>query len=267
MRRSPVVANQFYPGDPAILFDTLEQLIPKNIVQQSAIAVISPHAGYTYSGGVAAATLARVAVPEDVVLLGPNHSGQGGAVALMQEGVWDMPLGEVVINKKMAEKMLSLSERIEADESAHCFEHSLEVQLPFLQVLQKDLRLVPLVISHISFSDCEDVGRVIAAAIRDNSKPTLMVASSDMTHYESRQMASIKDKLAIEKIMELDPEGLYHTVSSKNITMCGLIPVTIALVAAMELGAVRAELVCYADSGEISGDIASVVGYAGLIIS
>lgn len=267
MRRSPAVAHQFYPGDPATLAKTLKEIIPQNATKKQALAVISPHAGYIYSGGVAGETFSRVIIPEDIILLGPNHHGQGATAALMREGIWDMPLGEVAVNEELAGEILGLSDLIEADEPAHRFEHSLEVQVPFLQVLQKNLRIVPLVISHIPFSACEKIGREIAAAIKNYSKPVLMVASSDMTHYESRQSATAKDKLAIEKIETLDPEGLYDTVVSKNITMCGIIPATITLVAALELGAAKAELVRYTDSGEAGGDTAHVVGYAGLVIS
>ncbi len=267
MRRTPAVADQFYPGDVATLSRTLAQLIPQTSEKLQAYAVVSPHAGYVYSGGVAGETFSRVQIPEDVVIIGPNHHGYGAKVAIMAEGSWDMPLGEVPINEELAREILSLSDAIEADEQAHRYEHSLEVQVPFLQVLQHELKIVPLVVSFIPYSECVEIGEDIAAAIKDYNKPVLLVASSDMTHYESRQSASRKDKLALERIEALDPEGLYNTVVRNNITMCGIIPATIALIAAKELGATKAELIRYTDSGEASGDTSYVVGYAGIAIS
>jgi len=267
MRRTPAVAHQFYPGDPATLSRTLDQLIPRTSEKQEALAVVSPHAGYVYSGGVAGETFSHVAIPEDVIILGPNHHGHGAKVAIMAEGSWDMPLGEVPINEELARELLGLSDAIEIDEQAHRYEHSLEVQVPFLQVLQKNLKIVPLVVSFIPYAECLEIGEDIAAAVKEYGKPALLVASSDMTHYESRQIATRQDKLALEKIEALDPEGLYHTVIKNNITMCGIIPATIALIAAKELGAARAELIRYTDSGEASGDTSYVVGYAGFVIS
>ena len=269
MIRSPAVANQFYPGNPATLSETLDSLIPSvpETEKQTALAVVSPHAGYIYSGAVAGETFARVRLPKDVIILGPNHHGYGAMVGLMAEGAWQMPLGDVAINSELAKSVQRHSDLVETDEVAHRFEHSLEVQVPFLQYLQKDLTITPLVISHISLENCEKLGRQLAAGIKQYNKPVLMVASSDMTHYESRFSASSKDKQAIDQILDLDPAGLYRTVVQKGITMCGVIPTTVALMAALELGAKKAELVRYTDSGEASGDTRQVVGYAGIIIS
>jgi MEMO1 family protein len=266
MRRSPVVADQFYPGDPRILRATLAELIPQSSAHKTdALAVIAPHAGYIYSGGVAGQTYAAVNIPEDVIILGPNHHGQGAPIALMHEGEWDMPLGRVRINDNLA--ALLTDPVIERDDLAHRFEHSLEVQVPFLQALQKNLAIVPLVISHVSFSLCQAAGKAIAGAIKKYGKPVLLVASTDMTHYESRQSASRKDRLALDHITNLDPRGLYNTVIGQRISMCGIMPTTIVLIAALELGATGAQLIRYTDSGETSGDTDHVVGYAGLVIS
>ena len=267
MLRTAVVAHQFYPGDPATLSQTLASLIPAESAKVNALAVVSPHAGYVYSGGVAGETFARVNIPQDIIIMGPNHHGLGAPVALMDQGSWDMPLGEVPINTTLAGLLIKHSEIIRADSSAHRPEHSLEVQVPFLQYLRKDITITPLVISHISYDDCRKVGKALAAAIKEYGKPVLMVASSDMTHYESRQSASTKDHLAMAQIEALNPQGLYDTVLTKRITMCGIMPATIALIAAMELGAKKAELVRYTDSGEASGDTSQVVGYAGFVIS
>ena len=270
MKRSPAVAGQFYPGDRTTLSRTVAELCAPAIEgkkKQQALAVISPHAGYIYSGRVAGETFARVVVPEDVIILGPNHHGHGAAVALMDRGAWQMPMGEVMINETLAAEIGQASHLVERDELAHVYEHSLEVQVPFLQYFQQNLTITPLVISHIPYEDCVEVGRGIAVAVQRYKKPVLIVASTDMTHYESRQAATAKDNLAIERILKLDGAGLYETVLGKRISMCGIMPTTIALSAAKELGAENVELVRYTDSGEMSGDTNQVVGYAGLIIS
>ena len=267
MRREPAVAHQFYPGDPLTLRHTLDKLIPATASKQKALAVVSPHAGYIYSGGVAGETFAAVDIPQDIVILGPNHHGYGAPVAIVQEGAWSLPLGEVPINTELAHTILAQTNLISTDSMAHRFEHSLEVQVPFLQYLRPDMTLAPIVISHLSFASCSEIGEALAAAIKQYGKPVLIVASSDMTHYESRESATKKDALALQRIQALDPEGLYHTVLGQKITMCGIMPTTIALIAALHLGATQARLIRYTDSGEASGDTNQVVGYAGLVIS
>jgi len=267
MKREPAVAHQFYPGDPATLRRTLERLIPETATKLKALAVVSPHAGYIYSGAVAGETFAAVEIPRDIVVMGPNHHGYGPQVSLMNKGTWSMPLGEVEINTILARNLLARTDLIEADTLAHRFEHSLEVQVPFLQYFRPDLTLTPLVVSHLSFKSCQIVGEALAAAIEQYNRPVLIVASSDMTHYESRESATAKDSLAIQRIEALDPEGLYNTVLGNRITMCGIMPATIALIAALRLGATQARLIRYTDSGEASGDTNQVVGYAGFVIS
>jgi AmmeMemoRadiSam system protein B len=269
MLRTPVVAGQFYPGDQNSLSRTLKSLVPDVPIteKKEALAVVSPHAGYIYSGGVAGETFSKVKVPENVVILGPNHTGHGVPVSLMDKGAWQMPMGEVPINEELAAKLVSKSSIIQSDDVAHRSEHSLEVQVPFLQFVQQDLTISPIVVSHISYKDCVLVGNDLAEAIMEFSKPVLIVASTDMTHYESRESASSKDSLALERIKELDPEGLYNTVVGNRISMCGIMPTTVALVAALKLGATSAELIRYTDSGEASGDTSQVVGYAGLVIT
>jgi hypothetical protein len=268
MTRMPVVADRFYPADPQTLQRMVAQMIPPvaETARQQALAVIMPHAGYVYSGATAGQTVGRVRVPETVLILGPNHHGRGQALALGTDD-WQMPMGKVAIDRQLADALLQASSLIVADEQAHRPEHSLEVQLPFLQQLQPNLRIVPLVVSHISYATCTQVARELAVAIGSLRKPVLIVASSDMSHYESRQQAEQKDRMALERILAMDPEGLYNTVLGRRISMCGIMPTTIALLTAMELGATSAELVRYTDSGEASGDTSQVVGYAGLIIS
>jgi AmmeMemoRadiSam system protein B len=269
MLRSPAVAGQFYPGNEASLVKTLNDLIPdiQPEEKKEALAVISPHAGYIYSGGVAGETIGRVNVPRDVIILGPNHTGHGATVALMDQGAWEMPMGEVPVNEELAAEIAGSSSQIQVDEVAHRFEHSLEVQIPFLQHMQKNLTIAPLVVSHVSYQTCVSVGNGLAEVIKKYGKPVLIVASTDMTHYESRESASSKDGMALERIKALDPEGLYKTVVGNRISMCGIMPTTVTLIAALALGAKKAELIRYTDSGEASGDTSKVVGYAGLVIT
>ena len=268
MTRMPAVADHFYPGNPEQLRSAMDMLVPDVAEEEKeqALAVVLPHAGYVYSGATAGFTISRVRVPETVVILGPNHHGRGAALALGTED-WQMPLGAVPVDRQLAADILRCSTAITEDDEAHLLEHSLEVQMPFLQQVQPQLQIVPLVVSQLSFSQCRKVAQELAVAIRNYEQPVLMVASTDMSHYESRQQATQKDKLAIERILALDPQGLYATVIGQRITMCGVIPTTIVLLAALELGATKAVLVRYTDSGEASGDTSQVVGYAGLIIS
>lgn len=266
--RRPAVADRFYPGSPGILSRTIQDLFPepRPAAQQKVLAAVSPHAGYVYSGALAAKTLCSIDIPETVIILGPNHHGQGAAVSLSTD-TWEMPLGKVPIDQEIAEYLVKDSDQIEIDETAHIFEHSLEVQVPFLQLLQKNLQIVPLVLAHISYALCQRVAESLARTIKNSNKNILILASSDMSHYESRASSEQKDRSALEQIERLDPAGLYHTVHDMRISMCGVIPVTIALLAAIACGARQAQLIGYTDSGYVSGDSKAVVGYAGVVIS
>ena len=268
MIRMPAVADRFYPGSPVRLQAAVRAFLPEAAAtgKQPALAVILPHAGYVYSGATAGQTIGRVRVPETVVLLGPNHHGRGAPIALSTDD-WQMPLGKVGINTEFAEALLRNAPDVTADREAHRMEHSLEVQLPFLQQLQEHLQIVPLVVSHIPFTLCQLVAAALVKTIQEYGQPVLLLASTDMSHYESRQQAAHKDQQAIDRILHLDPQGLYATVLDQRISMCGIMPTTIALLVALGLGATQAELVRYTDSGEVSGDVSQVVGYVGLIIS
>jgi AmmeMemoRadiSam system protein B len=267
MLRRPAVANQFYPGSPAELEKMIASLLPEpTINKKPALAVMSPHAGYVYSGDLAAQTLGYVQIPETVIILGPNHHGRGALVAVSLCS-WDMPNGIVPIDTSTAEQLISASVHIVADESAHLNEHSLEVQVPFLQALQPKLSLVPICVSHISYQVCTEVAQALSTLIGNSEKSLLILASTDMSHFESRSSASRKDNIALQRITSFDPEGLYRVVLKEQISMCGFIPVTIALLAAQNLGGRRAEIIGYSDSGVISGDTDRVVGYAGVVIS
>ena len=257
MVRQPAVANRFYPGSPKELERTVKNFLPDNgINKKAAIAAISPHAGYIYSGELAGQTIGSTIIPGTVIILGPNHHGQGPPVAISTIS-WAMPQGLVPIDREITDLLLSTSSSIKADEKAHQLEHSLEVQVPFLQAMQPNLHIVPLAVSHISYALCEEVAAEIAGCIKKADRHILILASTDMSHFESRTNASAKDSLALKRVTSLDPEGLYNTVVSKRISMCGFIPVTITLLAAKLLGATKADLVNYTDSGATSGDTES----------
>ena len=267
MTRKPFVAGQFYPGNRNELRATIAALVDPAAVPVPAIAVVSPHAGYVYSGPVAGAVFAAVRVPATVVILGPAHHEIGPLFALQAHGGWLTPLGESPIDEPLAGRLLAGCSLIEEDEGAHRREHSLEVQLPFLQYFRPDVAIVPLCVSYEARAEhLEALGRGLAVAVREGSGETLMVASTDMSHYVSRKTAEIKDKLAIRRVLELDPRGLIETVTAERISMCGFQPTAAVLFAALGLGATKAELVRYQTSGDASGDYSQVVGYAGVRI-
>jgi len=186
---------------------------------------------------------------------------------LMTQGAWETPLGQVKLDNVLGQELLSRCPLLDDDPQAHQFEHSLELQVPFLQYIQKDLLLTPLALSFLSYDECLEVGRALAESIRVQSEPVLMVASTDMTHHEPAETARLRDMKALEQILALNPKGLFETVRHLGITMCGVLPTTVCLLAAKELGATKAELVAYTNSGEVTGDYRQVVGYAGLIIN
>jgi len=232
----------------------------------SVVGAIVPHAGYVCSGVVAGAVYSRLSIPELVIILGPNHTGLGPAFSLMAEGVWQTPLGEVPISS-LSEDLLEQSSLLESDDSAHQLEHSLEVQLPFLQFCAERFEIIPIVIGSLNEPDLLKLGKEIAEFIKESKKETLIIASSDMTHYEPDQVAREKDKYALEAILDLNPELLLRRTAERDISMCGVGPAAIMLAAARELNAQKAELVMYNTSGDTCGERDSVVGYAGVIIT
>lgn len=266
MKRKPAVANAFYYGSPARLKDQVAALVDEHQERKEAMGVVSPHAGFMYSGSVAGAVYSRVKLPGTLILLGPNHTGYGAAASIMAEGSWEMPFGAVEMDSALANRLLRLSPSLREDYSAHTMEHSLEVQLPFVQHFSTDFKIVPIVLMRMSLEECEKLGSSIAEAVREAGEKILIVASTDMTHYESHEAAREKDMKAIARILALDHRGLYETVSREGITMCGYVPATVMLAACKELGATESLLVRYQTSGDVSGDYGSVVGYAGLII-
>jgi len=244
-------------------------LIDKDAKKENAIGVVSPHAGYIYSGPVAGQVLSAIKPKSTYVIMGPNHTGLGAQFSLSTAEAWKTPLGEVKINGKLAEKIKALSRHIQADDAAHMAEHSVEVQLPFLQALQKGFDFIPLVISSASLETYREIGKELARFIKDCKleKETTIIASSDMTHYEPHETAKKKDSMAIEAVLALDEKKLVETVERESITMCGYAPTAIMIVAAKLLGARSGRLVKYQTSGDTSGDYSSVVGYAGIVIT
>lgn len=230
-------------------------------------AVVSPHAGFIYSGPVAGAVFSSVRLPRRFIILGPSHRDIPSRLAIMREGVWETPFGDVSVDTPLAESIISHSELLTEDATAHLHEHSLEVQLPFLQYFEQEISIVPICIAyHVGYEELEELGRAVAQGIRDIRDRVLIVASTDMSHYVRQEVARKKDFMAIERILDLDARGLYETVNQENISMCGFQPTTSAIVASKKLGAKGAELVKYQTSGDVTGNYHEVVGYAGIRI-
>ncbi|MBN1793747.1 MAG: AmmeMemoRadiSam system protein B [Candidatus Omnitrophica bacterium] len=264
--RQAAVAGQFYPGDKKRLDALLAGLLPLQDKKQKAIGVISPHAGYVYSGKVAGKVLSRVSLPDTLIILGPNHTGYGPAYSIMKEGTWQTPLGEIAVDASLAEMLLSHCRHLTEDRSAHFKEHSIEVQLPFLQYLKKTFTFVPIVLATGPFADLQAIGLELAQGITECNREALIIVSSDMNHYETHQTCEKKDALAIDAIRALDAQRLFEVVRDHNITMCGYAPTIAMIECARQLGATEGILVDYQTSGSVSGDYDSVVGYAGIII-
>ena len=267
MVRNPVVAGQFYPGTPATLESQIESFIDRQAPKADVVGLVSPHAGYMYSGPVAGATISRVSFKDTFVIMGPNHTGLGERFSIMTEGAWRTPLGDVDIDTELARRILAASPHLVDDDLAHLQEHSIEVQLPFLQYFKSDVRIVPIVVGPVDGPACKQIGHAIAAAIRDLGREAVVMASSDMTHYEPQESANRKDNQAIQAVLELNEDELLKRVHELRITMCGYAPAVSLISACKELGARKAELVMYQTSGDITGDYGSVVGYAGIIIT
>jgi len=267
LRRKPAVAGYFYPRQKKELRKMIEGMVQLDRKKEKAFCLISPHAGYIYSGPVAGAVFSAAYLPAKFVILGPSHQGTESRFAIMKEGIWETPLGEVPVDTKLAELIISQSELITEDNEAHLGEHSLEVQLPFIQFSRDKFSLVPICISYYAtFEELEELGKAIASGVQASEEETMIVASTDMSHYVPQEVAKKKDFIAINKILALEAKGLYEVVNRENISMCGFQPTTAALVAAKLLGAKKGELVKYQTSGDVTGDYREVVGYAGLKI-
>jgi len=267
MKRKPCVAGTFYPGQKDRLLEMIERMTDRAAAKTKALAVVVPHAGYEYSGPVAGAVFSSVEIPKTAVILGPGHRDIGSLLAVQREGSWLTPLGESPIQSDLAALILELSPLASEDDRSHLWEHSLEVELPFIQYFESQAAIVPVCVSYeASYDDLESFGRALAEAVRAYGRDVLIVASTDMSHYVSQKTAEAMDFLAIRKILDLDARGLFDTVRGRGISMCGFQPTAAAVVAAVGLGASRAELVRYQTSGDRTGDYSQVVGYAGIRI-
>lgn len=267
MIREPVVSGQFYPSLPADLSKIIESFKPAHPQKLSAKAVILPHAGYVYSGKVAVVTLAKVILKRRIVILGTNHSGLGEQFSLYPNGSWRIPLGEIPIDEELAGKILEAGKYIRADTMAHKFEHSIEVELPILKYMMKDFKFVPISCMPGSLAEYRAVGQQIYEGIKDLKEEVLLVASSDMSHYEPDARARRKDRMAIEAILNLDEDELIRRVERENISMCGIAPVAILLVCSKLMKVKKVQVVMYQTSGDTTGDYTSVVGYLGAVFS
>jgi AmmeMemoRadiSam system protein B len=272
--RKPAVSGMFYAGTARELEKQIEwcykhELGPGTIPRVNStgprdiVAIVAPHAGYYYSGPVAAHAYKELAddgIVDTAVIVGPNHTGYGWPVSLWAGDNWSTALGEVEIDKKCAQKLLG--EVVKADETAHLHEHSIEVQLPWLQYLYKKVKIVPIAM----LAQDLETARTLGKAISRSGGNIVIIASSDFTHYESHSVATETDNFVIEAILALDEAELYKRCESLNCTMCGYGPVASAIVAAKEMRAQRASLLKYATSGDTSGDFSRVVGYGSIVI-
>jgi AmmeMemoRadiSam system protein B len=267
--RHPAVAGQFYAAEAGVLERDLDEyLAPESGEAEfaDAIACLAPHAGYMYSGHVAGAVYRRLPARPRYVVLGPNHFGRGEPLALMSEGTWLTPLGEVPLDPELARVVREACPAVTEDSVAHAREHSLEVQIPFLQRAGRDFTLLPIAVGVGDYASLESLGHAVARAIRESAQPALIVASSDMNHYQPDDVTRRLDQKAIDRLLDLDPAGLHETVLRERISMCGFGPAVAMLVAALDLGAKRAELVRYATSADRGGPWDRVVGYAGIVV-
>jgi MEMO1 family protein len=269
MLRLPAVAGRFYPSHPAELTALIHKYAARDPskppVRVSACLV--PHAGYVYSGHVAGAALARIALPGRIIILGVRHYPHGEPAAILSSGAWRTPLGDARIDEPLAEALKKACPLLREDSVAHSAEHSLEVQLPFLQVLAPDFTFVPVALGTLQFESLVSVGEGIARVLEASKENVLLLTTSDLNHYEDDATTRIKDRKAIEELLALQPRGLSDTCRNHEISMCGLGPATAMLTALNALGVNHSELVKYATSADVSGDRSSVVGYAGMIFS
>jgi MEMO1 family protein len=267
--RRPAVAGRFYPKHPDELREEAQAYLSSAAKHKAirAIGCIAPHAGYMYSGHVAGALFASVEVPKRCIVLCPNHTGMGCTLSILCDGAWETPLGEVPLDAQLARALCDRFPALEEDLAAHRAEHAIEVELPFLLLRQPQLKFVPIALGTGRYEVLEALGEALATVLKEQAEDVLIVASSDMNHYESDAITRVKDQQALERILTLDPRGLFDVVTERKISMCGYGPAVTMLIAARMLGAKSAELVKYATSGDISGDRERVVGYAGVVVA
>ena len=266
MVRPPAVAGLFYPSDARELAREIDLLCAGTQGKSRALACVVPHAGYMYSGHVAGAVYSSIEIARHCILLGPRHFPRGQPMAILTQGAFATPFGNAPIDEGLATELARASPLLREDSVAHAREHSLEVQLPFLQRLRRDLRFVPVVLGTDRYGAIEELGHAVAQVVKAQKEPVLVIASSDMNHYESDAITRAKDQRAIARVLELAPRALYETVRNEGITMCGYAATVAMLIAAHDLGARDATLIRYATSADVNGEFDRVVGYAGVIV-
>lgn len=264
MKREPVVAGAFYDARPEALKKHIAEMTGEPAKKTKALGIIAPHAGYMYSGKVAAQVYKSVEIPKTVIIMGPNHTGLGVPVSVYDKGTWVTPLGDVSVNAELAAEILKKCQYAQKDTAAHAREHSIEVHLPFLQYHKKNFDFVPIALGDYNLSQLKDLAAAIASCVK--GKDILLIASTDLTHYEEAQAARAKDFLVLSAIEKLDPDKMYEEISYNDISMCGWMPVYTLLHACNILGAKEGRIVKYMNSGDTSGDYSEVVGYGGAII-
>ena len=265
MIREPSISGQFYPASPEELKSMIRGMVDEKAAKEDVIGYYAPHAGYIYSGPVVGATVSRVNFKDTCVILGPSHYGMGEPFSILTEGAWRTPLGDVEIDSELAKAILANASNLREDRLAHLREHSIEVQLPFIQYFRPDIKFVPILLSHTNAAVYRSIGVAIARAIKDSGKEVVIVASGDMNHYESQKITHTKDRQAIESILKLEAGELLERVQEFNISMCGYGTAACLIYAAKEFGMVKTELVKYQTSGDITHDFSAVVGYAGIL--
>jgi AmmeMemoRadiSam system protein B len=269
--RQPAVAGQFYPADASDVNEALDALILSIVPKRNAIAVVCPHAGWMYSGHTAGLVYSSVEIPDHVILVGPNHRDVGGRYAVCRSGAWHTPVGDVAVAESLASALLESCGLLTEDTRAHTQEHSLEVQLPMLLRVNPRVTVVPLLIGGDwpesgGRSELREIGSALAKCVKEFGRPVLLVASTDLNHYEDQETSHKKDKFVLDAIVKLDPDALMDRVVEAKVSMCGVAATYIVLCGATVLGARQAELLEYRTSGDVSGDFARVVGYGGVVI-
>jgi MEMO1 family protein len=269
MLRLPAVAGRFYPSNPAELTAAVRKhsKLEPGVATRRVKACLVPHAGYLYSGHVAGAVFGRIAWPKKILILGVRHYPRGEKAAILSSGAWRTPLGDAHIDEPLALALREKCPLLREDSVAHSAEHSLEVQLPFLQVLAPGFTFVPVALGTVEFESLVSVGEAIGRVLVTFNENVLLLTTSDLNHYEDDARTRVKDRKAIEQLLALAPRGLYDTCRNENISMCGLGPAAAMLTALNALGVKKSELVKYATSADVSGDRDAVVGYAGMIFS
>lgn len=269
MLRLPAVAGSFYPSDPAKLFALIAKYTqkPSGAATVKVKACLVPHAGYVYSGTVAGAVFAQIQLPKKIVILGVRHRPPGSAAAIISRGAWRTPLGDALIDEALAAALRSACPQLSEDPLAHSKEHSLEVQIPFLQALDARFTFVPIAMGTLNFETLVNVGETIGGVLATEDQDVLLLTTSDLNHYEDDATTRMKDGKAIEQLLKMDARGLFDVCRKEDISMCGLGPAVVMLTVLQVLKCGKPELVRYATSAETSGNTAAVVGYAGMIFS